>query len=236
MRDIKSSPLTKPIQVGVDSYMKSSFFCVPGAVKDFDHETQLASVQIGIMKQTEDGYKEHDILINVPVGFAGCDVVFGHSIKPGCEGMIHFSQRDSDAWINQGGVVEPITKRKFSMSDAFFTPNFRSIPNAIKNFKNDGAWIATENEFLHLQSDGMAHFVLKDLVIDSPETVINGHVTVNGNLDVTQRVKALTAEIATTLTAATINALTSLMVSGLNMLTHKHGGVSRGNETSDGPQ
>jgi hypothetical protein len=39
-----------------------------------------------------------------------------------------------------------------------------------------------------------------------------------------------------TIKAAVVNALTSLLISGLQMLGHRHGGVQRGSQDTDGPK
>ena len=234
-RKIKGSPLTRPIQIGVDSYLKAKFFCIPGHVVDFNPDDQMATVQIGIEKHTPEGFEAHPEIIMVPVGFSGDDVVFGHKISPGNEGLIHFSQRGVDNWINSGGVVPPSTMRKFDISDAFFEPRFRSLPNVIKGFKNDGAWMATKDgsHYFHLKSDGSIDVNVTDTnwktgvfnIESTAFSVSSPTSTFTGNLTVTE-----------TITGKVINAITSLMVAGLNMLTHKHGGVARGDKETDGPK
>lgn len=235
-REIKGSPLTKPIQIGVDSYLRTKFFCIPGHVVDFDESDQMATLQIAIQKVNESGeFESHPEIIACPVGFAGDDVIFGHKISQGTEGLIYFSQRGVDNWMNSGGIVPPSTMRKFDISDAFFDPRFRSIPNVIQGFKNDGAWMATKDgaNYFHLKSDGSIDVNVTSTTWNtgsfdikaSSFNVTAPDSTFTGNLTVTQTIKA-----------ATVNALTSLLVAGLNMLTHRHGGISRGNQTSDGPQ
>lgn len=222
-RHIKGSPLTKPIQIGVDSYLRTKFFCIPGSVVDFDESSQTATLQIDIQKANDSGELEnHPEIISCPVGFSGGDVVFGHKVSPGDEGLIHFSQRGVDNWINSGGIVPPSTMRKFDISDAFFSPGFRSIPNVIQGFKNDGAWMATKDgsNYFHLKSDGSidvnvteTNWKSNSIKFDCPTTTFTG-----------------------TVTSQAINAITSLVVAGLNMLTHRHSGVTRGNQNTDGPQ
>lgn len=222
-RLIKGSPLTRPIQIGVDSYLRSKFFCIPGFVVDFDESDQTATLQIAIQKVNDVGdFESHPEIISCPVGFAGSDVIFGHKISPGDEGLIYFSQRGVDNWINSGGIVPPMTMRKFDITDAFFDPRFRSMPNIIKGFKNDGAWMATKDgaNYFHLKSDGSLDVNVTNttwksnsITFDCPTTTFTG-----------------------TVVSQVVNAVTSLVVAGLEMLTHKHGGVNRGSQNTDGPQ
>lgn len=233
---IKGSPFTKPIQVGVDSYLRTKFFCIPGHVVDFNPDEQMATVQIGIEKAGDDGsLSAHPEIIMVPVGFAGDDVVFGHKVSQGTEGLIYFSQRGVDNWMNSGGIAPPSTMRKFDMTDAFFDPKFRSLPNVIQGFKNDGAWMATKDgsQYFHLKSDGSMDVNVTEtnwktgaFNIDSTAfNVTSPTSTFTGNITATE-----------TITGKVINAITGLMVAGVNMLTHKHGGVTRGSQDTDGPQ
>ncbi|WPH64014.1 hypothetical protein vBVpP1_12 [Vibrio phage vB_VpP_1] len=232
---IKGSPLTKPIQVGVDSYLRTKFFCIPGYVVDFDPDSQMATVQIGVDKVTLEGFESHPEIISVPVGFSGDDVIFGHKVSPGTEGLIYFSQRGVDNWKNSGGIVPPSTMRKFDISDAFFDPRFRSLPNVVRGFKNDGAWMATKDgaSYFHLKSDGSIDVNVTSTswntgsfdITATSFNVTSPESNFSGNLTVMQTIKA-----------ATINALSSLLVAGLNMLTHKHGGISRGDQDTDGPK
>ncbi|CAM0106110.1 baseplate spike [Vibrio phage 209E38-1] len=235
-REIKGSPLTKPIQVGVDSYLRAKFFSIPGHIVDFNSDDQTATVQIGIERVDDDGtLSAHPEIIMVPVGFDGDDVVFGHKISPGTEGLIHFSQRGVDNWMNSGGIAPPSTMRKFDITDAFFDPKFRSLPNVIRGFKNDGAWMATKDgsHYFHLKSDGSMDVDVVEtnwktgaFNIDSTAFNVKSPTsTFTGNITATE-----------TITGKVINAIQGLFVAGLNMLTHNHSGVSRGTSNTDGPQ
>ena len=235
-REIKGSPLTKPIQVGVDSYLRTKFFCIPGHVVDFNPDEQMATVQIGIEKAGDDGsLSAHPEIIMVPVGFAGDDVIFGHKVSSGTEGLIYFSQRGVDNWMNSGGIAPPSTMRKFDITDAFFDPKFRSLPNVIQGFKNDGAWMATKDgaHYFHLKSDGS---------IDADVTETNwktGTFNIESTaFNVTSPTSTFTGSVTATetITGKVISAVQGLFVATLNMLTHKHGGVSRGNQDTDGPK
>ena len=228
-----SDILTNPIKIGVDSYMKTKFFCVPGIVQDFDPDTQNATVKIAILKHdaNSDSFTEHPIIINCPVGFSGDTVIFGHEITQGCEGLIHFSQRAVANWQNTGGIVEPDTMRKFSMQDAFFAPAYRSDPNVIQGFKNNGAWMMTKNgtNFIHLKNDGSAEINVNQLDITTTVTNwtttslnVTGDVVVDGNISATQ-----------TVGAPTVTATSSLAVAGTEMKSHTHGGVDRGTSNTD---
>lgn len=235
-RQIKGSPLTRPIQIGVDSYLKTKFFCIPGHVVDFNESDQTATLQIGIQKTTELGdFVDHPEIIVCPVGFAGDDVVFGHKISQGTEGLIYFSQRGVDNWMNSGGIVPPMTMRKFDISDAFFDPRFRSIPNVIQGFKNDGAWMATKDgsSYFHLKSDGSI-----DVNVTSTTWSTGSFDVTASSFNVTAPTSTFTGNLVATgsFTANLINAITGLVSAGINMLTHKHGGVQRGNQNTDGPQ
>jgi hypothetical protein len=157
-----------------DYFARSLMFCLPGHIVTFDPETQLAQVQCGIQKILTDSGEGVAIPVieNVPVQFAGNDNWYlWHEITSGCQGVIVFSQRAMDLWVNEGGVIKPHDARMFSASDAMFIPGVRAKTGAIPNFKNEG---------IGLSDYAGANYVhLKDGAIDVVTTTLN--ITANIN-------------------------------------------------------
>jgi hypothetical protein len=137
--------------------MKRVCTSVPGHILTFDVDKQLAQVRVGILRVDLDGATFAIApIIEVPVCFPGDDFVLEHQISGGCEGMIHFSQRCVDGWLQTGGIAENPIGRFHDMQDAFFEPGYRSIPNAIEGFKNDGMRMRNKagDQFVWLKGDG----------------------------------------------------------------------------------
>lgn len=136
--------------------MKGVCTSIPGHVLTFDPDTQLAQVQVGILRVDING-AEFTVppIINVPVCFPGDDFVLEFEVGAGCEGSIMFSQRCIDGWVQSGGVATNPIGRFHNMQDAMFMPGFRSIPGAISGFENDGVRLRNKDgsQFVWLKGD-----------------------------------------------------------------------------------
>lgn len=115
---------------------------ITGHVISFDPITQLASLQIGVNFIVDDEQTVHDPIIQCPVQFAGSKSwSIEHELNSGDEGLIIFTQRCIDGWIETGGTARNPILRFLDMQDACFIPGVRSKPNAITGFANDGVRI-----------------------------------------------------------------------------------------------
>lgn len=195
--------------------MKGVCTSIPGHVLTFDPDTQLAQVQPGIMRVDINGAEfKVPPIIEVPVYFPGGDYCIEYQIDPGCEGDILFSQRCIDGWIQSGGVAANPIGRFHNMQDAMFLPGFRSQPNVLPSFQNNGVRMRNKagTQFVWLKNDntismqnGSGSFQL----LADGSFLINGlKITVDGNV----------------ITAA-----------GVNLNTHRHTGVTPGSGTSGVP-
>ena len=217
--------LSQAIQSAFDEVLKTVNTSIPGHILKFDPSTQLAEVQVGI-KRVNKSKEQTNItpIIEVMVQFSGGkDFRFEHEINEGDEGIIIFSQRCIDSWVDQGGVaVNPIL-RFHDMNDAYFIPGIRSQKNKLTNFENNGCRLTDGENYIWLKNDTTADINVSNLNI-------TGNITHTGN-----NLQTGNLTVTGTITGGIINALTSLAVAGINMLTHKHGGVSSGTNETDGP-
>lgn len=159
-------------------------FCLPGYVVAFDPETQLAQIQCSIQKVLLDTNTGVTIPIieNVPVHFPGNDEFYlWHEIKPDCEGLVLFSQRALDEWINSGSVKKPHDLRMFSEKDAIFIPGVRSKPGAITGFKNEGIGLSNYDgdSFIHVKESGID--IQTATLNITAQTNITGATDIQGN-------------------------------------------------------
>jgi len=150
--------------------MKDIGTSIPAHILTFDTTTQLAQIQIAIEGV---GYKGERFtpppLIECPVYFfGGSDYFIECEINQGDEGIVLFSQRCIDAWVNAGGIAENPIARFHDFSDAYFLPGLRSQPNKITNFENDGIRIRDKsgNNHLWLKNDGTIHIKAADVIIN----------------------------------------------------------------------
>jgi hypothetical protein len=184
----------------------------PGYVETFDPVTQLARLQIGIVRVRTDGTTYNPApIIECPVQFSGGGgFAVEHQIDSGDEGIIIFSQRCIDAWVETGGIAENPILRFHDFADAYFIPGIRAKPNAIQAFSNDGIRLrnAAGDSFIHLKGDGTAE--IKVTTLD-----VTGDITATG-----------------TINAPTIEADTSLTAAGAEVVSHTHGGIEPGGGTT----
>ena len=212
--------------------MKGVCTSLPGHVRTFDPVTQLAQVQPGILRVDING-AEFTIppIIEVPVYFPGGDYCVEYQIDDGCEGDILFSQRCIDGWVQSGGVATNPRGRFHSMQDAMFLPGFRSQPNVLPSFQNNGVrmrnkagthfvWLKIDNSIS--MDNGVARFsVLADGTTlmqngaGSFQLLADGSFLING-LKITPDGNVITA-------------------AGVNLNTHRHSGVTPGSGTSGVP-
>jgi len=152
------NPFTFMLEQALDSMLRQAMFTLPGRVMAFDPETQLASVECGVQRVVSGKGRTIPVVENVPVHFPGDNGwYFFHQITPEkTEGLIHFSQRAIDTWIDQGGPVAPHDLRLLSEKDAFFVPGVRSQPNKIPDLPTDGAGVSSYDGStrLHLRESG----------------------------------------------------------------------------------
>lgn len=154
---MKSSSLTEYAKRTFFEMMKDVATSIPGHVLAFDPDTQLAQIQIGVVRKDVKGVEfEPSPLIEVMVNFVGGDFAVEHQLDVGNEGFILFSQRCIDGWMTTGGVANNPIMRFHDMSDAVFFPGIRSQPNVISDFENNGIRLRnkTGKHYVWLKNDG----------------------------------------------------------------------------------
>lgn len=126
--------------------------CLPGKVTDYDATVQRAVVQIGIQRHEGKGeFKTLSDIQHVPVHFAGtANWTIFHELPSGTEGLIHFSQRAIDYWLEQGGPVRPLDSRMFDATDAFFSPGYRSRATSIAGLPTKGIGMSSASGHVSL--------------------------------------------------------------------------------------
>jgi hypothetical protein len=162
----KVATLTEMVESTVSEILKDVGTSIPGHVLGFDAGTQLAKVQVGVQRINRDG-KAFDLapIVNVPTLFPGGKFSVEYQIDEGDEGLILVSQRCIDAWKEEGGIAGQPVKRKLDMQDALFIPGFRSKPNALASFANDGIRLRNEDAsaYIWLTSTGDVEIVSNTL-------------------------------------------------------------------------
>ena len=206
--------------------MKSVYTAIPGYIIDFDPETMLSQVQIGVVKIMTDGTEvEAPPVILCPTQFpGGQDWIVEIEVNPGDECLIHFSQRTIDGWRETGGVSTQPTVRFHNVQDAFVSPGYRSAKTRLSGFSNDGIKLRHKDDdvSVHIKGD-------KSIQVESPSEInMNAPIIkLNGvEIDSGANVK----------TSATIEADTDVIAAGISGKGHKHGGVQTGGGKTGEPE
>jgi len=212
--------------------MKSVYTCSPGHILSFDPDTQRAQVQIGITRvDINDERFPPPPIIEVPVSFPGDDWSMEYQIDVGCEGLIHFSQRCIDGWLNTGGIADNPIGRFHSIQDAFFVPGVRSLPNVTTDFQNNGVRLRDKagTQSVWLKNDG-------SIRAENP----NVHVILNanGSINITNSGGgniSMAADGVVTINGVTFTMGGDVIAGGKSLQTHTHGGVVTGSDNTDTP-
>ena len=206
---------TRMIRTVFRELLKDVCTCVPGHVLAFDQGRQLAQVQVGIQRvDINNASFTVPPIIEVPVCFPGGDFAMEYQIDPGCEGLIHFSQRCVDGWLQSGGVAANPIGRFHNLQDALFMPGYRSLPNVLPDFQNNGIRLRNEtgDQFAWLKNDGS---IAVENAAGHIRIAADGTVTING---------------ATITPAGDVVSAT-----GVSLSTHVHGGVQSGGSNTGAP-
>lgn len=199
--------------------MKGVYTCVPGHVIVLT-DNQRAQVQIGITRVDINGAEfEVAPIIDVPVLFPGDDFAVEYQIDPGAEGLIFFSQRCTDGWKNTGGIAQNPIGRFHDLQDAFFIPGFRSLPNVLPSFANNGIRLRNKagTQYAWLKNDGSIDI---DNGAGHIRIAASGVVTING---------------VTFSTDGLVSTSNDIVAGPITLRTHRNTGVEPGSGTSGGP-
>ena len=212
--------------------MKGVCTSIPGHVLTFNPVTQLAQVQPGIARVDINGAEfKVPPVIEVPVYFPGGDFCVEYQIDPGCEGDILFSQRCIDGWVQSGGIAANPIGRFHSMQDAMFLPGFRSQPNVLPEFQNNGVRMRNRagTQFVWLKNDnsismdnGVAKF---DVLPDGTTLMQNGAGMFQLLADGTFLINGLTITPEGDVVTA----------DGISLNHHRTSEVTRGSQISGAP-
>lgn len=229
----------------------TSIPCIVVAVRD-GGDTALVDIKPTINQRFVDGtIKERSVILGVPVGHLVTEssgVLL--PIKVGTTGLAVFSMRSMETWKSgEGRPVTPNNQAKFDKSDASFFPGIQppgmSVANPSKHiwshsnndvvvFNNLGT--DTENE-IRLTASGDVNISTAqnvNVICNNASIQANNEVAINcSNLDVTAT--TATFSIGTTTWVGDYSGTGTFTFNGIVADTHRHSGVTAGNDNSGGP-
>ncbi|WP_217469655.1 Gp138 family membrane-puncturing spike protein [Photorhabdus akhurstii] len=224
--DSKLNPMLEAMKEFKKSALSPLMICLPGKIISYNPANQRAQIECGIQRKIGNDFITMPVISNVPVQFSGTqEWTLFHELPPGTEGLIHFSQRAIDTWIDQGGPVAPHEMRMFSATDAFFSPGYRSMQTVIPGLPTSGMGMSNRSGSVRIYiTDGgitlsvggtSLSLTSSGMTYNGPEFTNGGKTTLNGRTTVNQG---------------------GLSVEGIEFGKHIHGGVQTGNGTTRGPQ
>lgn len=251
-------PVSIPSQVGgeqnmatalTDDIMSNLRVALPGIIQSFDPETVTCVVQPAVKGyESDDAGKKSSLslplLVDIPIIFPrGGGVTLTFPVKAGDECLLIFADRCIDFWWQNGGVQEPVDGRMHDMSDAFAIVGPQSQAQKISGISTNAAQLRTDDGTAFIELDPSSHAVTVTTPgkltasvqggteINSPEIVLNGNVTINGNLS-----QGMGDGGGTATMLGPVNVTNDVNAGGISLQTHKHGGVETGGGQTGGPQ
>jgi phage baseplate assembly protein gpV len=183
-----------------------------GVIKSYDHQKRLAKVQplIGMTNGDEE-WDDLPLLNNVPVAHSGTDSYIIHvPVKEGDVVILLCMDRDISALDQTEKRNEPTfsqSNRMFSLSDCIAMPI---------NFRQENVLISNNNAVTIQAINGQT----KIEIINNQVNILSNNITMNGNVSI----------------QGNLNLNGTFTNNGVNMTTHKHGGVSAGGSVTLEPQ
>lgn len=213
---------------------------LPGIIQSFDPDAVTAVVQPAIryIERDNDGNKvtqDYPLLVDVPVVFprgGGCTLTF--PVKEGDECLVIFADRCIDFWWQSGGIQEPVDGRMHDLSDAFCIVGPQSQAKKISGISTTTAQLRTDDgtAFIEVAAGGdITATTAGNATINAPEIVLNGNVTINGNLS-----QGMGESGGTATMHGPVTVTNDVTAGGKSLMTHTHGGVEHGNDSTGEPE
>ncbi|HHG1344618.1 Gp138 family membrane-puncturing spike protein [Klebsiella pneumoniae] len=221
---------------------------MPGIIQSFDPDAVTAVVQPAIKgaEQDESGAElsvNLPLLVDVPVIFprgGGCTLTF--PVKAGDECLVIFADRCIDFWWQSGGIQEPVDERMHDLSDAFCIVGPQSQAKKIGGISTTAAQLRTDDGSAFIEVAAGHDVTVKTsgkltasadggTEITSPEIILNGNVTINGNLS-----QGMGESGGSATMHGPVTVTNDVTAGGKSLMTHTHGGVEHGNDSTGEPE
>ncbi|HFP9350342.1 Gp138 family membrane-puncturing spike protein [Klebsiella michiganensis] len=213
---------------------------LPGIIQSFDPDAVTAVVQptIRYIERDNDGNtstQDYPLLVDVPVVFprgGGCTLTF--PVKEGDECLVIFADRCIDFWWQSGGIQEPVDGRMHDLSDAFCIVGPQSQAKKISGISTTSAQLRTDDgsAFIEVSAGGdITATTAGNATINAPEIILNGNVTINGNLS-----QGMGESGGAATMHGPVTVTNDVTAGGKSLMTHTHGGVEHGNDSTGEPE
>jgi hypothetical protein len=102
--------------------------CLPGVIEKYDPKTRRADIQPSLKRKMPGGkFMDLSVIPDVPVRFSGSRKYTIHfPLEKGEEVALHFIQRSTDVWRDNGGKgIEDTDPRRFDFCDCYAVPGLQ---------------------------------------------------------------------------------------------------------------
>lgn len=243
MANIRPAELQETLERVKDKSVANARTALPGVILSFDPDTVTCSVVLCSKSSKPVPYEDisktesmdFPLLVDLPVVFPrGGGVTLTFPLAEGDECLVVFSDRCIDFWWQNGGVQELVDWRSHDLSDAFVIPGPQSQAKKIGGISTTAAQLRTDDgsAFIELAAGGdITATTTGNATINAPEIILNGNVTINGNLSQGMGDSGGTATMRGPVTVSN-----DVTAGGKSLMTHTHGGVETGNDSTGAPQ
>ncbi|WP_395128204.1 Gp138 family membrane-puncturing spike protein [Klebsiella pneumoniae] len=216
LRPVSSNEVNDVIMKSVKKTLRVA---MPGVIQSFDPENLTCVVEISVFSVKPEGKSVdrldvdnvfYPLILDAPVIFPrGGGVTLTFPVKEGDECLVVFADRCIDFWWQNGNVQNGSRGRMHDYSDAFVIPGPQSQAKKISGISTTAAQLRTDDgsAFIEIASNGA-------VTINSPQTIVNGHFHVNGDITSTGDQTA----------------------AGISQVNHTHGGVESGGSSTGKPE
>lgn len=225
--------IMEQIQRNVSSQLRVA---LPGIIQSFDPDTVTAVVQPALKGSYDGKSLPLPLLVDVPVVFprgGGCTLTF--PVTAGDECLLIFGDRCIDFWWQNGGIQEPVDLRQHDLSDGFAFVGPQSQARKISGISMSGAQlrsddgaafveVATGHDITVTTPGKLTATATGGAEITAPEIVLNGNVTINGNLS-----QGMGDGGGTATMQGPITVTNDVTAGGKSVMGHKH-------QEHDGPE
>lgn len=232
----------------VQAIMSAMRVSMPGIIQSFDPDAVTAVVQPAIKGAEQDEFGAEvsvnlPLLVDVPVLFprgGGCTLTF--PVKAGDECLVIFADRCIDFWWQSGGIQEPVDERMHDLSDSFCIVGPQSQAKKIGGISTTAAQLRTDDGSAFIEVAAGHDVTVKTsgkltasadggTEITSPEIILNGNVTINGNLS-----QGMGESGGSATMHGPVTVTNDVTAGGKSLMTHTHGGVEHGNDSTGEPE
>lgn len=251
MANIRPAELQETLERVREKSVANARTALPGVILSFDPDTVTCVVSLCSKSSKPVPYEDigktesmdFPLLVDLPVVFPrGGGVTLTFPLAEGDECLVVFSDRCIDFWWQNGGTQELVDWRSHDLSDAFVIPGPQSQAKKISGISTTAAQLRTDDGAAFIELAAGHDVTVKTpgkltasadggTEITSPEIVLNGNVTINGNLS-----QGMGDSGGTATMYGPVTVTNDVTAGGKSLMTHTHGGVEHGNDSTGEPE